>query len=927
MNKIICIAIIIIAQSNSLYSQNVNIVFPSNKNWNGKPPIGLNDLGKWPHVEDAIINCNGSYYSYMLYDSPLPGKRTIEVKAVNYEWSKRIVIQSQGFNREMFFDKSGKKAIILFNDSLYIYELGSEKFILIDDVKKVITSAKRDPKYLAYELKKDPGNIIILDLHTFKKSSYKNVSKLLFNKSESSIVIATNSNDTSCLQMLDISTGNILQIWSSPNEQVKDISIDNGNQIAFTVFSTKLQETKLLYCNTNRMRTVVCCNDNEVKLTGYIISGNPKFSENGKYILFDLSKGEIKKVIDSNLAKVDVWSYKDLEIQPRQMANSKITQRFKAIVGLDGTNPYYLIEKGQEELMTNAEMIKGDYIVVKSNPNIYSWWKHCPQPKTFLFDLKKWRIAEFKQLPALMGRISFSPSGKYLIYKNEKDQAFYVLNTENGTVRNLTDTLKGNFKGSRMQGRESIGASSVVAWVNDGSFLINDLRDIWQIDPSNKKPAINLTNGNNSNGEIQFRIINEIINNKILSIQDTLLLSAFNKETKENGLYYCTLGKSNYVKRLCMGPYTIYKTYDQASGSGGLTFVSRFAPRKASCSDSWIFIRQSDQDAPNVFITRNFVDLKRCSNLRPHDEFNWLKVKVINYKTKAGEKGQALLYIPENFDSTKKYPVIFHYYERFTHRAYEFIYPEFMRAEIDIPWFVSNGYLVCTPDIFANTSFASGIVLGEYALDHVVSAASFLKHFSFIDSKRMGIQGHSFGGFQTNYLATHTDIFAAVMSASGTTDLVSAYLGLVPFRRSGEEDYSKMDLYENENGNLALGASLWEKPEFYIRQSPVLDADKVSSPILIMHNKGDEQVNFRQGIEFYMALRRLSKPSWLLQYDDGGHAVFSKNDILDFTIRMTQFFNHYLMGAPAPKWMTQGIPATLKGVQSGFDLDLPGVIP
>ncbi|PZR18217.1 MAG: hypothetical protein DI539_16570 [Flavobacterium psychrophilum] len=207
----------------------------------------------------------------------------------------------------------------------------------------------------------------------------------------------------------------------------------------------------------------------------------------------------------------------------------------------------------------------------------------------------------------------------------------------------------------------------------------------------------------------------------------------------------------------------------------------------------------------------------------------------------------------------------------------------------------------------------------------MLGAANYIKSVPFGDSTKMGLMGHSFGALQTNFIITHSNVFAAAISAAVTTNLLSAYLELVsiPFKM-GEEFHSKMNWYESPFGQSAIGASLWERPDLYMKQTSVLFADRVSTPLLIMHNKRDDNNNFRQGVQLYMALRRLQKPCWLLQYDNSDHALFAQKDKVDFTIRSTQFFNHYLMGAPAPVWMTKGIPYKQKGVDNGFKLDRQG---
>jgi dipeptidyl aminopeptidase/acylaminoacyl peptidase len=287
---------------------------------------------------------------------------------------------------------------------------------------------------------------------------------------------------------------------------------------------------------------------------------------------------------------------------------------------------------------------------------------------------------------------------------------------------------------------------------------------------------------------------------------------------------------------------------------------------------------------------------------------------------------QGILYKPENFDPRKKYPIIFNYYEKLSHNLYQFISPAFTNNNINIPWFVSNGYLVFLPDIHFKIGKLTGKPVGEWTYNAVVSAAEYLAKRPYVDRNKMAIQGHSFGGMQTAYLATHTSRFKAAAEAAGATDPISEYLMLVPFMTARTptlmEHYSKQRPIEIEH--MLFGATPWERPDLYRKNSAVLNADKNSTPLLIMHNMRDNQVQWRQGVELYMALRRLRKKAWMLQYDDGAHSV-SRKSAEDYTIRLTQFFDHFLKDTPAPAWMTDGVPAKLKGVELGYELDEKGM--
>jgi dipeptidyl aminopeptidase/acylaminoacyl peptidase len=309
---------------------------------------------------------------------------------------------------------------------------------------------------------------------------------------------------------------------------------------------------------------------------------------------------------------------------------------------------------------------------------------------------------------------------------------------------------------------------------------------------------------------------------------------------------------------------------------------------------------------PNLCVTGDFKSFHPVSDLAPERQVNWLTDELVHWKTFDGRSGEGILYKPADFDSIRKYPIIFYFYERLSDGLNNFIHPEWSNGTMNIPWFVSRGYLVCCPDIY----YIAGDP-GKGIYNYVVSAAMDLSRKSWVDSRRMGIQGHSWGGYEVNYLVTTTRLFAAAASTAGFTDIISNS-GAAGMGNCAGHVYT-------EFGQLRMGVPLWDNPTAYIQNSPVFRADKITTPVLIMHNRQDPAVPWSQGVEFFTALRRLGKPCWMLQYDDGSH-IIGGSAAIDYTRRLTQFFDHYLKGVPAPKWMTEGVPARLKAVDSGLKI-------
>jgi dipeptidyl aminopeptidase/acylaminoacyl peptidase len=281
--------------------------------------------------------------------------------------------------------------------------------------------------------------------------------------------------------------------------------------------------------------------------------------------------------------------------------------------------------------------------------------------------------------------------------------------------------------------------------------------------------------------------------------------------------------------------------------------------------------------------------------------------------------GRGILYKPENFDPTKKYPVLINFYEIISDGLNAYIEPEPVSSGcvINVPTYVSNGYLVFKPDIYQKVGSP-----GKAAADAVLSGAKHLQTLPYVNGEKMGIQGCSFGGFETNYLVTRSSMFAAACTAAGASNFVGNYGDIHGQNREQPRGAtSQQGIFET--GQYRIGKNIWEGLDLYIEHSAVLRADKITTPMLIMHTNIDGAVPFAQAVDFFTALRRLGKTAWMLEYEDGNHGVHGLSAD-DFGIRMGQFFDYYLKDALPPKWMTQGVPAAMKGIDSGLQLDTSG---
>ena len=329
---------------------------------------------------------------------------------------------------------------------------------------------------------------------------------------------------------------------------------------------------------------------------------------------------------------------------------------------------------------------------------------------------------------------------------------------------------------------------------------------------------------------------------------------------------------------------------------------------KARLANQLLFTRESFREFPDVWTADlNFTSTKKISDANPQmKNYQWGSAEQISWTSLDNIPLQGLLYKPEGFDPTKKYPMMVYFYEKMSDGLHTHYVPAPIRSMMNFSLYTSNGYLVFVPDIVYKIGFP-----GESAHNCIMPGVTQLISKGFVDEKNIGIQGHSWGGYQIAYLITRTNLFKAAEAGAPVVNMISAYGGV-----RWETGLSRM--FQYEKSQTRLGGSLWEKPMLYIENSPIFFADKVQTPLLMMHNDADGAVPWYQGIEMYMAMRRLNKPVWMLNYNGEGHGLTLRQDKTDFAIRMMQFFDHYLKGAPMAPWMNEGVPAIEKGITKGY---------
>jgi len=889
-----------------------NLTFAQKKLTAQKPQIDTSVLEKWPELGEPAISTSGKYISYYVAGQPT-GSVTLVITNSNGSWKREYT----GAIR-CYFSGDERQGVFYKNDSLHFLSLGgSEERVISTKIFQYPSAGKGE--WLAYQ-ETTSGQLVLFNLLKRAKKELGNISDFMFDKNGSALLLKDTSGGTRKLYYLELETMTKKLIWNGkPSEEANNFQFDEtGERLVFMVGKKQGDgQMRSIWCYRKGRETAeLKLRDGDTRIgVGLQIGINNGFSGDGRWIIFKLQEKRGIKQKPPGGAMVDVWGYRDRQLQPEQMIRNKDLKTYKTMLAAEGDG-FRQLERGDEQLVE----LGGDMAVVGRSDTLGQILPQGDVSNPSAYYLLSLKDGSRKLLGAgamSLSCFSFSPGGRWLVYYDDGKRNFFSYDVQKGRVRNITGGLPTRFTTDLPTETFHPAVSGVQGWLRgDSGLLLHDNYDLWEIDPEGRRPAVNVTGGYGLAHHIKLRMPET--GSVVYSRGDTLILTGFKPANKQNGFFRQVVGSRGRSDLLTMGPYTYYRIPSQNAFNAGMP------PLKAARANCWIVERQSATEAPNYFLTSDFKSFKSLSHLAPQAAYNWLTTELINYKQLDGTATQGVLYKPENFDPKKRYPVIFNYYEQRSHQMYEFLRPGFTRANINIPWFVSRGYLVFTPDIHYKLASTSGISVNRYAYNSIIAAAHTLSLLPYVDGKRMSIQGQSFGAEETNYLVTHSHLFAAASDMAGISDVVSAYLTLVPIGGDVLNENSDRQQFIRESSQGRMQATLWQRPELYLEQSAVLHADHVTTPLLIVNNKKDASVQWRQGVEFYLALRRLQKPSWMLQYDRSVHVLTNDKDAKDYTIRLTQFFDHYLKGYPPPIWMTKGVPAKMKGIETGYELDLRG---
>jgi dipeptidyl aminopeptidase/acylaminoacyl peptidase len=758
---------------------------------------------------------------------------------------------------------------------------------------------------------KEKDLLIIRNILTQNEDTIRNTKSFVFNKFGNSLAAIIepdkkDSTDAPGVLFVNLARNERKRIANENTEYIALAFDEKGEQLVFLTSndSSKVEQKAfdIRYFKIGADSAVVIADKNVRGLPdGWIFNefSTAIFSRNGERILVGSAPKLPPKdttIVDFEMARLDIWHWQDPLLQSQQLVELQRERRrtFMGIINPKQPNRYMSIANQEMPTAVISNENNGRFALLTSNLPylIQSQWDILPEFDAWTYDFETNKTERIDT--AINGQLMLSPQGNYTFWFSGKAKNWFAFDNRTRNFVNLTENIDVNFWNEEHDSPIAPNSYGFAGWLeNDEYILLYDAFDIWKIDPKGIKTPENITLDRGRTNSTVLRYVNTDAEKRFITSRDQLLLSAFNKQTKEHGYYTLNMSGRNPLQKRTLEGYTFSSL------------------NKAKNANVYAFMKANFNTSPDLHITKNLWRTdEKLTDINPQmRDYNWGTAELVEWTSFSDVPLQGILYKPEDFDPNKKYPLLIYFYDRHSDNLYNYFAPAPSRSIINIPFYVSRGYIVFTPDILYTVGRP-----GNDAYNSVVSGAQMLAARPYVDETKVGIQGQSWGGYQTAYLITRTDMFAAAGAGAPVSNMTSAY-GQIRW----ESGRSRQFQYEQTQSRI--GATMSDALDLYIENSPVFFVDKVNTPLLIMHNDNDGAVPWYQGIELFTSLRRFNKPVWMLQYNNEAHNLVHRRNTKDLVVRWQQFFDHYLKGEPAPVWMTRGVPALEKGVNWGFEIE------
>ncbi|RKS03036.1 dipeptidyl aminopeptidase/acylaminoacyl peptidase [Flavobacterium sp. 102] len=832
------------------------------------------DYHLWSTLNAEGISGHGSWVSYSLsYES---GLDTLFVKSAT---TAKIVAFAKGYGGRFFGDSWF--GCMLPDNRFRLVNLLSDKVQDVENVQQFdfIDHGKYVLLYCAG--KNGKTDIVIRDFAGVAVAQVANVNSYTMNKSHDLLAYCITEPSGNSLGLLRFGKKLVKTVvTTSADKQFENVVWKNdGKAIAFVSRRNDAKaftaDSVLYYVIGSgalySYETETALNWPKDMVLDANFTSSLGIADDGERVFFMIKKREAVGI--SNPSGIAVWiaADKDLYSFRNKYGASDDDRRLTVWYPKNG-NFMAVGDSVQPSAVLNGNQKYA--LVYNANDNKPSWKQEADRDY-YLYDISTGKKTLFlKQQAGSIGTISFSPDGNYIAYFRDRDWWLYSI--AKGTHTNITRKTGIAFYDDATGMAELPLYGAAGWWGIDNGLLLYDQFDLWQLTTADGNLK-RVTHGRESNQV--FRLVVSRYADGITAKRDTiedavLLLKSNTTDSRLSGYY--SLNQNRKLEPIVFTD----------KGISGL--------HKSAFSDCYVYVSEDFNAPPSLLVKEAKASPKTVyQSNRQHYNYDWGTSRLIDYKNSKGVALKGVLVYPFDYDPQKQYPMIVYIYEKQNFRLHTYVNPTFLNgSDMNATLFSSQGYFVLYPDSVYELGKP-----GLSATDCVLSATEVAVRIAPIDRSKIGLTGHSFGGYQTDFIMTQTNVFATAIAGAAITDLVSGYLSVNP-------NEIKFDCWRFEYQQLRMGKSLFEDFERYRANSPITYASQVSKPIFSYTGMEDTQVVPNQTMEFYLALRRLNKTHIMVLYPGDDHVIEKEENQIDLTNRKREWFDYYLKDGKRPEWFS-----------------------
>ncbi|SHK64541.1 Prolyl oligopeptidase family protein [Flavobacterium johnsoniae] len=844
-----------------------------------KRALTVEDYLKWGELTLDNVGTKGLWASYTIkYESD---KDTLYVKNTKSEKTYSFPYGYKGnFLENNWFICKTPSAVKLLN-----LKTGQQEEL--PEVVKYTYNSNTKQLVLLVNRKNKDSEMIVRTLEGAVQMQIRGVTEFLPSPSNELIAFVVRTKKGSTVNILTLSNQNKIKIIASDPYIFTDLVWQGKEKKALAFYKKtnkeKRFENSIYYYNfqNNRLYSTQQIQDPFLSDTVFITvaSHKIKISDDLKRVFFIVQKKKSK--LNANDISPQVWYGNTYNIYPQEEKVSSFKDTYLA---------QWLPEHENFKMISNDSLPQFMLTGTQNHAILFNTVKYGPQyGKDDISDFYIYNLDNDKTTLFLRKNIAHpsllipSPSGKFISYFRDKN--WWIYNIEKNTHKNITQNSGTDFFQNKKQHPRNADAFQQYGWsIGDKEVLLYDTWDLWAF-KTDGTSSRRLTKGRETNTKFRHPAYSRIIRGS----------------SNYNGWM---LDGVDLTKRILLERLTDYGSQGcielGAKENKNLLTLdnSHFDQLTQSPDSTTLFYREEGHYLPPriVFVSTEGVKKTLVQSNPQQKSFYWGRNELISYSTRDGKVHKGLLYYPAQYDPQKKYPMIVYIYEKFSNRLHNYIPPTlYSGIGFNITNFTTQGYFVLTPDI----SYEIGNP-GISATECIISATKEIINKGYVIPNKIGIIGHSFGGYETDYIITQTDLFATAVSGSAVTDLSTFYLSIGPA-------VGKPDIWRFESQQFRMGKSLFDDRDGYRKNSPIEHVEKIRTPLLSWTGDSDLEVKLDQSVEFFLALRRLEKKHIMLVYPKEGHTLRDHRNQKDLSVRLTQWFAYFLKNEPPAPWINEGL--------------------